>query len=71
MDKQKLKELNHQNSFITNAKRTSLFGKHKRKKRTQKQAKTIKKMIIETYIQITILNVNGLNAQQKDIDWLH
>ena len=28
-------------------------------------------MVIRTYISITILNVNGLNAQTKDIDSLY
>ena len=27
-------------------------------------------MVIGTYISITTLNVNGLNAPTKDIDWL-
>ena len=33
--------------------------------------KTIKKMITGTYIPITTLNVNGLNAPTKDIHWLN
>ena len=28
-------------------------------------------MVIGTYIPITTLNVNGLNAPNKDIDWLN
>ena len=28
-------------------------------------------MVIGTYISIFTLNVNGLNAQPKDIDWLN
>ena len=36
------------------------------KKRTYKnKPKTIKKMVIETYISIITLNVNGLNAPTK------
>ena len=31
----------------------------------------IKKMAIGTYISIVTLNVNGLNAPTKDIDWLN
>ena len=27
-------------------------------------------MVIGTYISITTLNVNGLNAQLQEIDWL-
>ena len=33
--------------------------------------KTIKKMVIGTYISIATLNVNGLNAPTKSIDWLN
>ena len=33
--------------------------------------KTIKKMVIGTYISIITLNVNGLNSPTKDIDWLN
>ena len=28
-------------------------------------------MVIGTYISIITLNVNGLNAPRKDIDWLN
>ena len=28
-------------------------------------------MVIGTYISITTINVNGLNAKTKDIDWLN
>ena len=28
-------------------------------------------MVIRTYISIITLNVNGLKAQPKDIDWLN
>ena len=28
-------------------------------------------MAVRTYISIIILNVNGLNAPTKDIDWLN
>ena len=46
----------------------SLGRKHKRRKRpTENKPKTIKKMVIESYISIITLNVNGLNA--PDIDW--
>ena len=33
--------------------------------------KTIKKMVIGTYISIITLNVNGLNSPTKDIDRLN
>ena len=56
----------HQTSFTTNAKGTSLGRKHKRRKRpTKNKHKTIKKMEIETYISINTLNVNGLMAPNK------
>ena len=56
----------HQTSFTTNPKEISLSRKHKRKKRIHKnKLKTIKKMIIGTYISIITLNVNGLNAPTK------
>ena len=54
----------HQTSFTTNAKGTSLGGKHK-KKTYKNKPKTIKKMVIGTYILIITLNVNGLNAPTK------
>ena len=31
----------------------------------------MKKMVIGTYILIITLNVNGLNAPTKDMDWLN
>ena len=40
-------------------------NKERKKKVLQKQAKTIKKMPIGTYILIITLTVNGLNAQTK------
>ena len=44
----------------------SLGRKHKRRKRpTENKPKTIKKMVIESYISIITLNVNGLNAPTK------
>ena len=53
-------------SFTTNAKGTSLGRKHKRRKRpTITKPKTIKKMVIGTYMSIITLNVNGLNAPTK------
>ena len=59
----KVKTQYHQTSFMTNAKGTSLGMKHKRRKRpTENKSKTIKKMIIESYILIITLNVHGLNA---------
>ena len=63
----------HQTSFATNAKGTSLCGKHKRKwkkgrkekRPTQNKPKTIKKMLTKTYISIITLNGNALNAPTK------
>ena len=56
----------HQTSFTTNAKGTSLGRKHKTRERpTENKSKTIKKMIIESYILIITLNGNGLNAPTK------
>ena len=49
-----------------NAKGTSLSKKHKTRKRpTENKPKTIKKMVIRSYISIITLNVNGLNAPTK------
>jgi len=50
----------HQTSFSTNAKGTSLGKKHKKRKRPTKN-KTVKKMVIGSYILIMTLTVNGLN----------
>ena len=56
----------HQTSFTTNAKETSLGGKHKRRKKTHKsKPKTIKKILTGTYTSVTTLNVNRLNAPTK------
>ena len=55
----------HKTSFRTNAKGTSLGRKHKRKRPTENKPKTIKKMVIGSYISIITLNVNGLNAPTK------
>ena len=53
-----------------NAKGTSLGRKHKTRKRpTQNKSRTIKKMLIESYISKITLIVSRLN-QPKDIDWL-
>ena len=61
----------HQIIFTTNAKGTSLGRKHKGRKRpTENKPKTIKKMVIWSYVTIITLNVNGLMYQPKDTDWL-
>ena len=53
----------HETSFTTNAKGTSLGRKYKRRKRpTENQSNTIKKTVIGSYISIITLNVNGLQA---------
>ena len=57
---------NHQNSFTTNAKGTSLGRKHKRRKRpTENKPQTISKMVKVSCILIITLHVNGLNAPIK------
>ena len=44
----------------------NLFRKHKTRKRpTENKPKTIKKMVIGSFISIITLNVNGLNAPTK------
>ena len=65
--KSKVKRIqHHQTSFTTNTKGTSLGRKHKRRKRpTENKPKTIKKMVIRSYISIITLNVHGLNAGAK------
>ena len=56
----------HQTSFTTNKKGTSLGRKHKKRIRpTENKDKTIKKMVIGSYISIITLNVNGLNLPTK------
>ena len=56
----------HQTSFATNAEGTSLDRKHKRRKRpTENKPKTIKKMVIGSYIFIITLTVNGLSASTR------
>ena len=56
----------HQIHLTTNEKGTSLGETHKRNKKTYKnKPKTIKKMVIRTYISIITLNINGLNAPTK------
>ena len=70
--KAKVKRIqHHQSNFTTNTKGTSLGRKQKRRKiPTENKSKTIKKMVTGLYISIITLNVNGLNAPTKDIDWL-
>ena len=48
-----------------------MVKKYNRKKDLQNQPQTIKKMAIGTYMSIITLNVNGLNDQPKDTDWLN
>ena len=56
----------HQTSFTTNAKKTFLGRKHKRRKTpTEDKPKTIKKMVIGSYVSIITLYVHGLNAPTK------
>ena len=62
--KAKVKRIqHHQTSFKTNAKVTFLDKKSKTRKRpTENKPKTIKKMVIESYILIITSNVNESNA---------
>ena len=53
------------NQLYNEAKGTSVSRKHKRRKRLTNKPKSIKKMVIGTYISIITLNVNGLNAPTK------
>ena len=66
-EKQKFKRIqHHQTRFTTNAKGTSLGGKHKRRNRpTENKPKAIKNTVIGSYISIITLNVNGFNAPAK------
>ena len=65
----KVKRIQHHwMSFTINAKGTSPGRKHKRRKRpTENKPKTIKKMIIESYILTNTLNVKGTKRQT---DWV-
>ena len=65
-DKQVKKIQHHQTCFTAQAKGTSVGRKHQRKKRpTENKPKTIRKMVIESYILTITINVNGLNAPTK------
>ena len=64
-DKQRKRIQHHQTSSKTNAKGTSLCGKHEKKRTYKNIPKTIKKMVMGTCILIITLNVNGLNAPTK------
>ena len=56
----------HQTSFTTNIKGTTLSRNNRKRKRpTENKPKTIKKMVIKTYISTITLNRNGLNAPKK------
>ena len=62
----------HQTSFTTNVNGTYIVKKYRRRKKSYKiKLRTIKKMAIGTYISLITLNVNVLNAQPKDTDWLN
>ena len=64
--KQKLREFSTTKRFTMNAKGTSLSRKHKTRKRpTGNKPRTIKKMVIGSYISIITLNINGLTAPIK------
>ena len=61
-DRQNKRIQHHHTSFTTNAKGNSLSRKQEKKKTHKNKPKTIKKIVIGTYISITTLNINGLNA---------
>ena len=63
-DKQKLREFSTTKPALQQiTKGSSLGRKHKRRKRpTENKPKTIKKMVLGSYILIITLNINGLNA---------
>ena len=65
-DKQKLREFSTIKSAIQQMLKKLLQAGNTREEKThKKKCKTIKKMVIGTYILITTLNVNGLNAPPK------
>ena len=65
-DKQKLREFSTTKPALQEMLRNFSKWETQEKKRTYKnKPKTIKKMVIGTYIQIITLNVNGLNAPTK------
>ena len=66
-DKQKKRIQHYQASFTTKAKGNSLGRKQER---DPQKPKTIKKMVIGTFISISTLNVNRLNVP-TDTDWLN
>ena len=45
-------------------------GNKTRKRPIENKPQTIKKMVIGSYTSIITLNVNGLNANPKGVDWL-
>ena len=47
------------------------MGNTREEKDLQNKPKTIKKMVIGTYISIITINVNGLNAPTKDTGLLN
>ena len=64
----------NQLKYNTNNSHQTKRGENKRrrkKKNNKNKPKIVNKMAIRIYISIITLNVNGLNAQPKDIDWLH
>ena len=65
-DKHKLREFSTTKPALQEMLRNFSKWETQEKKRTYKnKPKTIKKMVIGTYIQIITLNVNGLNAPTK------
>ena len=66
-DKRKLKIIqHHQTSLKTNAKGTSLGRKHKRRKRpTENKPKTIKKMVIGSYMSIITFKCKGIKRTNQ------
>ena len=65
-DKQKLREFSTPNQLYNKCYRNFSKWETQEKKKTYKnKLKTIKKMVLGTYISIITLNVNGLNAPTK------
>ena len=66
IEKQKLREFSTTKPALQQMLKELLWQEKQKKEKTyNNKPKTIKKMVIGTYISITTLNVNGLNAPTK------
>ena len=74
-DKQKLRDFSTTKPVLQQMlKKLSKRETQEKKKTHKNKPKTIKKMVIGTYISIITLNVNGLNAPTKRHrldEWIH